>query len=51
MSSQQTGYMVIKFLGGTLVDVVDPSLIFTVSLLLAGIAGAAFTGMRDLTVA
>ena len=39
-----TGYMVVKFMGGTMVDKVDPALIFSVSLVLGGMAGAAFIG-------
>lgn len=43
LSSQMTGYMLIKFLGGTLVDKIDPTIIINGSLIFAGLLGAAFT--------
>ncbi|XP_005110355.2 glucose-6-phosphate exchanger SLC37A4 [Aplysia californica] len=50
LSSQMTGYMVVKFLGGTLVDVLDPGLTLSVSLCLAGLAAAAFTAQSSVVL-
>ena len=47
LSSQMTGYMLIKFLGGTLVDKIDPTIIINGSLIFAGLLGAAFTGFYE----
>lgn len=50
LSSQQLGYTFVKFIGGTLADILDPGVTFTACLLLTGFTCAAFTGNDVMTI-
>ncbi|KAH9491387.1 hypothetical protein Btru_052293 [Bulinus truncatus] len=49
ISSQQMGYTFIKFIGGTLADLLDPGLTFTTCLILTGLMSAAFTAVKSVS--
>ncbi|CAG5133327.1 unnamed protein product, partial [Candidula unifasciata] len=50
LSSQQLGYTFVKFIGGTLADILDPGLTFVTCLLLTGITCAAFTAAASVSL-
>ncbi|BFZ05046.1 hypothetical protein BsWGS_08085 [Bradybaena similaris] len=50
LSSQQLGYTFVKFIGGTLADLLDPGLTFVTCLLLTGFTCAAFTAASSVSL-
>ncbi|XP_013065609.2 glucose-6-phosphate exchanger SLC37A4-like [Biomphalaria glabrata] len=49
ISSQQLGYTFIKFIGGTLADLLDPGITFTACLILTGLISATFTAVHTVS--